>query len=494
MAKNAHAIERLRRLFTAVSGLPVPASTPDFRYQKNRFVPAAGRAAARISRIRPQRELEDETLARGVLGGPAREVGPRGVQRVLPSGNERRGKGETARRPPRVARYCRVSRCRKWVMYLERARACVCMDTGLSHLVAALNVPSITLYGSTDSGLIGASGASQVHLLSNLDCSPCQQKTCRYSAGTIPACSKSRGPGVRRAAAPAGHREYNFRRARGAPGRGAVSGQRKRFRHAPEGKAPSPSWNCALPQPEASRVSLSVIVIARNEAGVIRRCLESVAWADEIVVLDSGSTDATVEISRQCGARVAAGTDWQGFGVQKNRVLALATGDWVLSLDAGRVGDAGTASRDPGRARFARRAQRLPYAEAVELLRAFHAPLGLVAGLRDAAVSPRGGRASRTTSCTRADRRWRGRLVAGAPLMHVSYRVHRAGALQGGRLRERGRTHGAPARRRREPGRRGAARAVDLYRTDIPACRFPRRPRRIHARGLECRSHVLTAR
>ena len=71
-------------------------------------------------------------------------------------------------------------------MYLERARACVCMDTGLSHLVAALNVPSITLYGSTDSGLIGASGASQVHLLSNLDCSPCQQKTCRYSAGDNP--------------------------------------------------------------------------------------------------------------------------------------------------------------------------------------------------------------------------------------------------------------------------------------------------------------------
>jgi len=81
-------------------------------------------------------------------------------------------------------------------------------------------------------------------------------------------------------------------------------------------------------------VRLSVIVIAKNEAGAIRRCLESVAWADEIVVLDSGSTDATIEISKQCGARVEAGADWQGFGVQKNRVLALATGDWVLSIDA----------------------------------------------------------------------------------------------------------------------------------------------------------------
>ena len=81
-------------------------------------------------------------------------------------------------------------------------------------------------------------------------------------------------------------------------------------------------------------MSFSVIVITKNEATVIRRCLESVAWADEIIVLDSNSTDATVEISRQCKARVEITADWQGFGVQKNRALALATGDWVLSIDA----------------------------------------------------------------------------------------------------------------------------------------------------------------
>ncbi len=81
-------------------------------------------------------------------------------------------------------------------------------------------------------------------------------------------------------------------------------------------------------------MSFSVIVIAKNEAAAIRRCLESVAWADEIIVLDSGSTDATVEIARQCKARVEATADWPGFGAQKNRALALATGDWVLSIDA----------------------------------------------------------------------------------------------------------------------------------------------------------------
>ncbi len=81
-------------------------------------------------------------------------------------------------------------------------------------------------------------------------------------------------------------------------------------------------------------MTLSVIVIARNEEASIGDCLKSVAWADECIVLDGGSTDATVAIAKALGARVAVATDWPGFGPQKNRALALATGDWVLSLDA----------------------------------------------------------------------------------------------------------------------------------------------------------------
>ncbi|PJD90766.1 MAG: glycosyl transferase [Legionella sp.] len=84
---------------------------------------------------------------------------------------------------------------------------------------------------------------------------------------------------------------------------------------------------------------LSVIIIAKNEAQNIRRCLESVAWVDEIIVLDSGSADNTVAISREYTPHVFQ-TDWQGFGVQKQRALELATGDWVLNLDADEcVGD-----------------------------------------------------------------------------------------------------------------------------------------------------------
>ncbi|GAC1604245.1 MAG: glycosyltransferase family 2 protein [Ramlibacter sp.] len=81
-------------------------------------------------------------------------------------------------------------------------------------------------------------------------------------------------------------------------------------------------------------MSLSVVVITCNEAANLRACLESVGFADETVVLDSGSTDATVAIARDCGARVSQSPDWPGFGPQKNRALALATCDWILSLDA----------------------------------------------------------------------------------------------------------------------------------------------------------------
>ncbi len=81
-------------------------------------------------------------------------------------------------------------------------------------------------------------------------------------------------------------------------------------------------------------MSLSVIIIAKNESAAIEACLTSVAWADERIVLDGGSTDDTVARSRALGARTAVDLDWQGFGIQKNRVLDLATHEWVLSLDA----------------------------------------------------------------------------------------------------------------------------------------------------------------
>lgn len=79
--------------------------------------------------------------------------------------------------------------------------------------------------------------------------------------------------------------------------------------------------------------TLSVILITKNEAANISACLESVAWAEELIVVDSGSADGTVTIARAMGAKVYE-SDWPGFGPQKNRALAYATGDWVFSIDA----------------------------------------------------------------------------------------------------------------------------------------------------------------
>jgi glycosyltransferase involved in cell wall biosynthesis len=78
---------------------------------------------------------------------------------------------------------------------------------------------------------------------------------------------------------------------------------------------------------------LSAIVITRNEAANIGACLDSVAFCDERIVVDCGSSDGTVDIARAKGARVEFYA-WRGFGPQKNYALSLATGAWVLSIDA----------------------------------------------------------------------------------------------------------------------------------------------------------------
>ena len=81
-------------------------------------------------------------------------------------------------------------------------------------------------------------------------------------------------------------------------------------------------------------VRLSVVIITHNEERNIERCLESLSGiASEVIVVDSGSTDGTESICRQYGARFVH-HDWEGFSCQKNFAETLATGDWILSLDA----------------------------------------------------------------------------------------------------------------------------------------------------------------
>ena len=81
--------------------------------------------------------------------------------------------------------------------------------------------------------------------------------------------------------------------------------------------------------------TLSVILITRNEEANLRDCLTSLGGlAQQVVIVDTASTDGTIAIAQEFGATIAQPADWPGFGPQKNRALDLATGDWVLSLDA----------------------------------------------------------------------------------------------------------------------------------------------------------------
>ena len=78
---------------------------------------------------------------------------------------------------------------------------------------------------------------------------------------------------------------------------------------------------------------VSIVVITLDEEDHLRRCLESVAWADEIVVVDAESRDKTVQIAREFTDRVVT-RPWAGFAAQKNFALEQCTGQWILSLDA----------------------------------------------------------------------------------------------------------------------------------------------------------------
>jgi glycosyltransferase involved in cell wall biosynthesis len=78
---------------------------------------------------------------------------------------------------------------------------------------------------------------------------------------------------------------------------------------------------------------LSAIIITKNEAANIGDCLDSLAFCDERIVVDAASSDGTMMIAKEKGARVAA-HGWKGFGPQKNYALSLAQGEWVLSIDA----------------------------------------------------------------------------------------------------------------------------------------------------------------
>ena len=80
--------------------------------------------------------------------------------------------------------------------------------------------------------------------------------------------------------------------------------------------------------------TLTIAVLTLNEAKRISACLGSAGFADQLLVVDGGSTDGTAEIARELGAEVHTYSDWQGFAAQRNRLIAHARCDFILFLDA----------------------------------------------------------------------------------------------------------------------------------------------------------------
>ena len=83
----------------------------------------------------------------------------------------------------------------------------------------------------------------------------------------------------------------------------------------------------------ASREAFSAVIITLNAAAQIEACLQSIAFADEVLVVDCGSTDATLALAQKAGARILH-QDWLGYGAQKQFAIGQAKNDWVLCLDA----------------------------------------------------------------------------------------------------------------------------------------------------------------
>ncbi|HEX2583302.1 MAG TPA: lipopolysaccharide heptosyltransferase I [Chlamydiales bacterium] len=189
-----HAIDRLRHLFSAALGYPLPTTLPDFGIQQERFAkPSVSLPRSFFLFIHSatwETKLWPEAHWIELIRKVDRPV-------LLPWGTP-----HEKERAIRLAAATHATVLPKLTLseigyIVAHAKGCVSVDTGLSHLAAALKVPSVTIYGSTDAGLIGASGQGQIRVQAARFCAPCQRKRCRYrSASLNPPCTAEITPDV----------------------------------------------------------------------------------------------------------------------------------------------------------------------------------------------------------------------------------------------------------------------------------------------------------
>jgi heptosyltransferase-1 len=195
IARDQHAITRVRELFARVLGYPLPEGPPDYGLERRRFLRGANPGAYLVFLHGTTWPAKRSPLA--FWQELARLAAGQGLGVRLPQGDEEEG-----------ARAGVISQASEHVTVLPRlgltdlaqelagARAVVGVDTGLAHLAAALSVPSVTLYGPTRPGLTGTRGPQQHQLSVDFSCAPCLSRHCRYAgeAEVYPACYQTLPP------------------------------------------------------------------------------------------------------------------------------------------------------------------------------------------------------------------------------------------------------------------------------------------------------------
>ncbi|MDD1012236.1 lipopolysaccharide heptosyltransferase I [Pseudomonas rubra] len=176
--RGQHAVERVRQLFALALGYNLPPGLGDYGLDLNRLqLPPAAPFVVFLHGTTWATKHWPEAYWRQL----AERLGQQGLQVRLPWGNP--AEQARAERIAKGLNNCQVLPKLNLVgvaRVLAAAKACVAVDTGLGHLAAALDVPTLSLFGPTNPGLTGAYGKSQVHIASDFACAPCLQKKCTY--------------------------------------------------------------------------------------------------------------------------------------------------------------------------------------------------------------------------------------------------------------------------------------------------------------------------
>jgi len=193
VARNQHAVQRVRQLFAAALGYPLPDGTPDYGIKAHFHVSMRQPYLVFLHGTTwPTKHWPEAYWLR--LAAMATAAG---LQVKLPWGtaSERERAQRIATADDAIEVLPRMS-LQELAAVIAAAGAVVGVDTGLVHLAAALGTPCITLYGATDPALIGTLGESQLQLRADFPCAPCQQRKCQYpdEAAVFPACYSTLNP------------------------------------------------------------------------------------------------------------------------------------------------------------------------------------------------------------------------------------------------------------------------------------------------------------